>query len=169
MDTNTLRRWATPLTIGAFILMGITGILMFFEVRLGLIKVAHEWLSWLMVLAVGLHVALHWKSFSRYFSQKSALTIIGVFAVLTMTSMLLPDNGPKRGGPGAPGGASMQMTSMLLEAPLGVVAAVMDETPQALQTKLEQQGIKVANIDTSLKALAQSSQKNPMDMFVPAS
>jgi hypothetical protein len=26
MDTSTLRRWATPLTIGAFLLMSITGI-----------------------------------------------------------------------------------------------------------------------------------------------
>ena len=50
--TTALRRWATPLTIGAFVFMAVTGILMFFEVRLGIIKVAHEWLSWLMVIAV---------------------------------------------------------------------------------------------------------------------
>jgi hypothetical protein len=102
MDTSTLRRWATPLTIGAFLLMSVTGVLMFFEVRRGLIKVVHEWLSWMMLLAVGLHATLHWKSFSRYFSQKAALSVIAVFAIITLTAMLLPDNGPKRGGPGGP-------------------------------------------------------------------
>ena len=39
MDTATLRRWATPLTIGAFMLMSIAGILMFFHINPGISKV----------------------------------------------------------------------------------------------------------------------------------
>jgi hypothetical protein len=41
-----LRSWATPLTIGAFFLMAITGVLMFFEWNTGLTTVVHQWFSW---------------------------------------------------------------------------------------------------------------------------
>ncbi len=37
-----LRRWATPLIIGAFLLMSVTGVLMFFEIDAGLTAVAHN-------------------------------------------------------------------------------------------------------------------------------
>ena len=40
-----VRKWATPLTIGAFFLMAATGILMFFHIDRGIISGAHEWLS----------------------------------------------------------------------------------------------------------------------------
>lgn len=40
---SSLRKWATPLTIGSFLLMGVTGILMFFHLDIGLNKLAHEW------------------------------------------------------------------------------------------------------------------------------
>lgn len=43
------REWATPLTIGIFTLMAVTGILMFFHLDKGLNKTAHEWLGWLLV------------------------------------------------------------------------------------------------------------------------
>lgn len=40
------RNWATPLTIGSFLLMAVTGLLMFFHLDTGLNKAAHEWLGW---------------------------------------------------------------------------------------------------------------------------
>jgi len=43
----TLRTWATPLTISAFLLMSVTGVLMFFHIEGGLTTVAHQWCSWL--------------------------------------------------------------------------------------------------------------------------
>lgn len=42
---NKLRAWVTPITIGSFLLIGVTGLLMFFKVPGGLIVIAHEWLS----------------------------------------------------------------------------------------------------------------------------
>lgn len=42
------RRWATKLTIGSFLLMAGTGILMFFELDQGVVLVVHQWSSWLL-------------------------------------------------------------------------------------------------------------------------
>jgi cytochrome b561 len=65
----TYREWATPLTIGSFLVIAVTGVLMFFHLDSGLNKLAHEWLAWAMLAAVGLHAAVHFKSFSRYFTR----------------------------------------------------------------------------------------------------
>jgi hypothetical protein len=45
MPKLALRTWATPLTMGAFLLMSTTGVLMFFKRNPGLITVVHE-TSW---------------------------------------------------------------------------------------------------------------------------
>ena len=39
------RDWATPLTAGAFIVLAVTGLLMFFHLDRGLNHLAHEWLG----------------------------------------------------------------------------------------------------------------------------
>ena len=55
MNLNPQRPWITPLVIGTFALMAVTGSLMFFHLDTGLNKTAHEWLGWAMVAAVLLH------------------------------------------------------------------------------------------------------------------
>lgn len=163
MNMMTLRRWATPFTIGAFLLMSVTGILMFFEVRLGLIKLAHEWLSWLMVIAVGLHITINWRAFTRYLYQKSALAVIILFAVITITAMLIPNDGPK--GPRGGGGQQMQASQVLLHAPLNSLANLVSKTPEALQAQLVEQGLKVEDMDTSLEEVAHENHRNPMEVL----
>lgn len=62
----TVRTWATPLTIGAFLLMAATGILMFFGWNTGLTTVAHQWLSWFFLLSAGGHIAANWRPFRNH-------------------------------------------------------------------------------------------------------
>ena len=65
------REWATPVTVGAFILMATTGILMFFHLDTGLNKEAHEWLGWVMIAGVALHVFSNWKPFTGHLRKHS--------------------------------------------------------------------------------------------------
>ncbi len=159
MDIATLRRWATPLTIGAFMLMSITGILMFFHINPGISKVAHEWLSWAMVIGVGLHLVTNWKMFARYFSQKAALGVIGFFAILTVASMLIPGGEERRGPPGA------QASNVLMNAPLDKLAGITGNTLEGLQAKLQAQGLKLDATMVSLDAVAKQNQRNPVEVL----
>ncbi len=67
-----MQRPITPLVIGAFLISAVTGMLMFFPLNSMLNKVVHEWLSWVMVIGVGLHVLLNVHAFKRYFKQNTA-------------------------------------------------------------------------------------------------
>lgn len=164
MDTTTLRRWATPLVIGSFILMSITGIMMFFHIEAGIIKAAHEWLSWAMVIAVAFHVLLHWKSFSRYFSQKVAVSLIGLFAVITVAAMFINGGDERHGPPGGRAG-SMAATQVLMNAPLDKLAGITGSTLESLQAKLQEQGLELTSAAGSLADIAQQNQRNPAELL----
>ncbi|WP_133487754.1 DUF4405 domain-containing protein [Aliiroseovarius marinus] len=100
---STLRKWATPLTVGSFLVMGVTGTLMFFHMNTMLGKVIHEWAGWLMLIGVGAHILLNWRALTTYFKRPLAMWIMGVGAALTVATML------PIGGAGEPPIRSMVM------------------------------------------------------------
>ena len=138
------RQWATPLTIGTFLLMAVTGGLMFFHLDQGLNKLAHEWLGWAMVAAVLLHVVPNWPAFRRHLAQPTGKVLIGVFAVLLGLSFL--SIGDQKSEPGfAPPLRAMA------QVPLSTLAPVLKLTPAELRERLGSAGV-VASADTQTLA-----------------
>ncbi len=90
---QSIRKWATPLTMGAFILSGVTGVLMFFHLDTGLNKAAHEWLSWALVGGVGLHLAANWRAFSTYLRKPRAMAVVGAFVAVLAGSFVISGEG----------------------------------------------------------------------------
>lgn len=130
-----LRNWSTPLTIGSFILMSATGILMFFEQEsLGIITIVHQWFSWLFLLGSAGHIAANFYPFKKHlktpWGKITALSFISVF-VLSLFSWGLV-TGPQLERP---------IELALVDAPLSALADVI-RMPQAnLIEKLKSQGI----------------------------
>lgn len=93
---KTLRKWATPVTIGIFVLMAVTGILMFFHLDMGLNKLVHEWAGWVMVAGVLAHVLVNYRAFLGYLKRPLAQGVMGAFVVVLGLSFI-PAGG---GGPG---------------------------------------------------------------------
>jgi len=146
MNLHPHRPWITPLVMGAFLLSAVTGVLMFFHLDSGLNKLAHEWLSWAMLGGVLLHVLLNLPAFKRYFGQKTALTVMGVFALVLALSFV-----PSAGAKKAPSYAAP--VRALASAPLPVLAQVLGKTPEALKADLAQAGLPVDNDRQSLQDL----------------
>jgi hypothetical protein len=146
MNLNPHRPWITPLVMGAFLLSAVTGVLMFFHLDSGLNKLAHEWLSWAMVGGVLLHATLNLPAFKRYFGQKTALTVMGAFALVLALSFI-----PAAGAKKAPSYAGP--VRALADAPLPVLAQVLGKTPEALKADLEQAGLPVDHDQQSLRDL----------------
>ena len=121
-----LRSWATPLTVGSFLIMGVTGILMFFHLDSGVNKLVHEWAGWVMVAGVAAHLVLNWRAFSTYFKRPLAVGIIGVgAAVLALSFAPLA---------GAGGGSPVPMVMGAIgHADIGTIIAL---SGQDLETEL---------------------------------
>ena len=82
------RVWATPLTIGAFLLMAVTGILMFFKIATGFNVPAHEWFSWAFLIGAGAHLAANLPSFKQHLKKTKARVIMGFFVIVLAASFL---------------------------------------------------------------------------------
>ncbi|MRU16146.1 DUF4405 domain-containing protein [Roseovarius sp. A21] len=93
----TLRQFATPVTIGAFLLSAVTGVLMFFHLDAGLNKAAHEWLSWALVAGVLAHLTVNYRAFKGYLKRPLARGVMAGFAIVLVASFL-----PLAGSSGSP-------------------------------------------------------------------
>lgn len=128
------RDWSTPLTIGSFGLLAVTGVLMFFHLDTGLNKVVHEWLSWVLIAAVAFHVTSNLPAFKRYFTQARARMLIGGAAAVLALSFL-----PLGGGKSEP--PFVAPVKALAAAPLPVLAQVAGVSPDEMRSRLSQAGV----------------------------
>src|SRR5512147_1119862 len=92
MNLITHRKWATPITIGAFVISGVSGMFMFFKINFGLLRVAHEWISVLFVIGGIFHIVANYQPLKKYFTSKTALAIIGIIVLVGFAAFLVPGN-----------------------------------------------------------------------------
>jgi Domain of unknown function (DUF4405) len=147
MNLSTQRPWITPVVIGAFSLSAVTGVLMFFHLDSGLNKTAHEWLSWVMVIGVGLHVLLNMPAFKRYLKQTTGRVVIGAFALVLALSFI-----PAGGSSGSEPGFAPPVRA-LARAPITVLAQVAGTSTDALKAKLQAQGLTITSDQQSVADL----------------
>ena len=146
------RDWATSITIGAFGLMAVTGILMFFHADTGLNKLAHEWLGFLFVGAVALHVAVNWGAFKRHFASSAAgRAVIAVFAAALVASFA-----PLGGKTGRP--PPVLAMNAILKAPLSTVAPLTGRSVETLVAQLNSAGFAVSGAEATLASVARDRE-----------
>ncbi|CAM3680430.1 hypothetical protein VA7868_04218 [Vibrio aerogenes CECT 7868] len=81
-----VRIWSTPLTIGSFILMSLSGILMFFDIVPGYISFVHEWFSWIFLLAVAGHLTMHFRPLKNHLQSVWGRTNVVIFTLILLIS-----------------------------------------------------------------------------------
>ena len=134
VPTIPLRRWATPLIIGAFLLMTVTGMLMFFEIETGLTVVIHQWFSWAFLVGAGAHIALNFRPFRNHLKSAWGKASVAVFAAVTIAALFSWGmvTGPQIKRP---------IELALVDAPVAALAAVTRNAPEAVIGRLAGQGI----------------------------
>lgn len=141
-----LRTWSTPVTIGSFILMSVTGVLMFFDVVPGYLSFAHEWFSWFFLVGVGGHIAVNYRPFIKHLRSNWGRANVAIFSIVLVVSTF------SFGRITAPQ-LKWPISNTLMEAPLSALADVTRMDLVDLQKKLNTHGI-FATSDQSIKELA---------------
>ena len=150
-----IRSWATPFTIGAFFLSGLTGIMMFFGLAYGLIRPVHEWLSWLFVIGSVFHIQANWKVFISYFTKPLGRGIIASFVIIILIAFL-PFGG---GGRKSPNSALSRIVSSL---PIETVATALNERPEELVKRMNARGINVSGRSDTISEIAAANGMESM-------
>jgi hypothetical protein len=88
-DKTSQRSWLSPLTGLTFLAIGVTGILMFFHVRLPGTTQLHE-LGGLLFVVVGVwHLKLNWRAIVRYCSGRAGklALVVGTLVLATFLGL----------------------------------------------------------------------------------
>jgi hypothetical protein len=139
------REWTTPITAGAFLLLAVTGVFMFFHAAPGLAKEAHEWLSWLFMAAVVFHLAVNFSAFKKYILQRKGQVLLGAFVLILLVCF------SPLGGSGEP--PFVAPLRALGKAPLTTLAQVAGASPEQLIAQLKKEGLVVQSAQQSLSEL----------------
>lgn len=137
------RQWVTPITAGAFLLLAVTGVLMFFHADTGLNKLAHEWLGWVLLAGAALHVTAHFKAMANHLRSRRGQLLVGGF-VLALLASFVPAGG------GADGPPFRVPVEALARSPVGTLAAVARVSPDEMRRRLEAAGLSFASPDQSV-------------------
>jgi hypothetical protein len=147
-----LRIWATPLVVGAFLIMGTTGVLMFFHLDTGLNKEIHEWAGLLMVVGGLAHLTLNWRPFTTYLKRPLASTIMALGAVVLGASFLTV------GAAGGPEAAIGAVVGAVGEARVEVLAELAGKSTDQVIADISAAGLSGANGQSTLSGLAKGDR-----------
>lgn len=142
---NLRRDWITPIAAGSFLFSAATGVLIFFHIDTGLNKFAHEWLSWVLLGSVSLHVAVNFIGFKYHLSARRGQLLIGAFALVLLLSFI-PTG--KKGEP-----PFIAPIRALSQAPLTTLALVARVSPEQLRERLAKAGFQPQSDQQSLSDL----------------
>jgi hypothetical protein len=140
------REWATPLTAGAFIVLAVTGLLMFFHLDRGLNHLAHEWLGWLLVIGVASHVTANFLGLKKHISSRTGKAVVAAFFVILVLSFIQPEERKR-----PPGWA--QPVKALAFMPFTDLAVVAKMSVQEVRERLTEDGLNPTSDDQSIKDL----------------
>lgn len=157
---STLRKFATPLTIATFTIVGVTGVLWYFHVITSAGRWMHEIIGLAMVVVVALHVVLNWRAFKTYFKRPLAIEIIVLGVVLTVGAYLVPDQTQARGGP-----PQFAAFSKFADESLATLGPIFDTTGEILVTRLEDAGYTGATPASTVEDIAGSNTRAQMEAF----
>ena len=146
-----IKTLATSSTALIFVVVGITGIFMYFHLFDGYTEDVHEILGLAFFVAVVLHVYFNWKSMKNYFGKKVFLAIGAIVAIVT-ASFVLPAKG---------GNPRMMIVHSTLEAPLELSSQILHQDLATATTRLNEKQIEIPSPSSSIKEIAKANQVSP--------
>lgn len=110
MKTTVETRRLTSIVTGlTFLLVSVTGILMFFHVKSGTIVNLHEWLGIGFLVAAGWHLAINWRAFATYLNNR--VFWVGALGVALACALII--SLPSEGGRGRHGGRQATYSTVI--------------------------------------------------------
>ena len=155
--TSSIQKYATPLAVALFTVVGISGVLIFFHLGEGPLKGLHEWLGLAFVAASALHVARNWNGFVKIVKTKRTQALIGLTGIATAALIMVSAQG---------GGNPMKaFVFAAAKAPLPQVAQVLNLSPDQAVAGLVAKGFTVADTNQSLAQIAKASKREVPEAF----
>jgi hypothetical protein len=153
-----LRKYATQATTALAIVVGVTGVMMFYRIAKAQVEGMHEWLGLAFVAVAALHVFRHRQGFVAMLRQPRMGAFFAAAALAAAAFVVLSP--PKQGNP------FRQITQMTTNAPLTALAPLMGIPADELVKRLQEAGLTVTSTDQSIESLAKAQGRDPIGVMV---
>ena len=153
--TRFLNRTATPLITGLFLVALISGVALFFHWNAGAFHAMHEWLSIVLILPFALHLWKNWRPMTAYLRKPVFGLALGASALAALAFVLPTDAASGRGGRPP----QFALAEVMLSGTVSEVAAILNQTPDALTERLGAAGFTVHDPEASLHEIAVDSDQ----------
>lgn len=154
---TALRRYSTPGTAILSVVVGITGVILFFHLAKEPAETIHEWLGMAFIAVAVLHVVRHRGSFAQMLRQRHMQVMAGVTALgIAAFIALVP---PK---PSANPAARLARAAE--RAPISQLAPVIGSSTEEVIERLRLAGIPAAPGD-HVAALASAGHRRPVEIL----
>ncbi|AQU88431.1 hypothetical protein B0W47_14300 [Komagataeibacter nataicola] len=153
-----IKKYATPLITGLFLVSAISGTALFFHWMPGMFHSMHVWLSMVLLLPFVLHMWRNWSQFMLYFRTPSMLVACGLSLVAAIAFVITTGH--------AGGNPARQLFPLLTHAPLSTLAPVLHTAPDALAERLSHEGCTVHATDETLEQIATDCGQKSNDLLL---
>lgn len=145
---------ATSVTSTTFLVIAITGIMLYFKILESYVKEMHEILGLAFVFVSLFHIFYNWKSMKNYFSKKTFLFSSFVVLFIALGFIINVTLAPTGKSPKA------IIFNSVLNSPLNNSMAILTKDTQAANERLKQSGLKIQG-SQSIRDIAKQNSVSP--------
>lgn len=149
------RSFITPLITIIFLVVGLSGLLMFFHVFDGYTEVVHEILGVIFVVFSVLHVILNWKALKIHFKKRVFILSTIVVAVISILLVIQQQKSPK---------FETILIERITNAPIEDVLKVLQVDSIVVVKRLEENGISFIE-GASMEEIRINNKVSPKKLF----
>lgn len=149
------RNILSALLTTVFAVVAITGIMMFFKMRLLSTEVIHIWLGLGFTVISVLHLLKNWVGFVSYFKKSSTMLSIGVVLCVVALFVVVPMFGMQDKGVNPKG----VMIGALMNQPIEKVATFLDMDSGLIVKRLSEQKQIIVSAKQSVNEIAKANGK----------
>jgi methyl-accepting chemotaxis protein len=153
------RKIVTPLTGALSLVIGISGVMLFFHFEEGLVKGVHEWLGMAFAAIMLVHLIQNWKAFKQHFRKPAAWVGTGIVSAISVvflvSSLTQPIQSPIRSII-----HSLETTAVYDLAPVFKVSHL------EMSQRFDQAGVVIVSGQETIQELADNNGVDPRQLMV---
>lgn len=142
----------TPLAMGGFVAVAVTGVALFYRWRVSIVIAAHEWIGMAFIVMALWHGFSHWRSIQHYLRRRPSLVAfvcVPAVALALILATMAPDNGAPRA-----------VLAVMAKHNVKEIVPLLSTTEDAAMAALAAQGIHPEK-DQSIEAAARAANLSP--------
>lgn len=149
------RNYITPFISLVFLVVGLTGILMFFHLFDGYTEIVHELLGLFFVVCAVFHILLNWKALKIHFKKGVFIPAALAVAVISILFIIQQQRSPK---------VDTMLLDRIIKAPINDVFKALNVDSSKAVKRLESNGISIDGA-TKLEDIWINNNADPEEVF----